>query len=64
MLKKHCTKTDIKNTTQEHFLEKLFALYKRKCETKKKQKAHDAVIDQLPSDITSLVWRINNMLVC
>ena len=38
-LKKHRTETGIKDTIQEHFLEKLFASYKGKSGTKQKQEA-------------------------
>jgi len=63
-LKKHRTETGIKDTTQEHFLEKLFASYKGKSGTRKKQDALDAAVGQLPPDITSAVWRIDGTFVC
>jgi hypothetical protein len=57
-LKKNRTETGIKDTTQEHFLEKLFASYKGKSGTRKKQEALDAAVEHLPPNITSAVWRI------
>ena len=63
-LKKHRTETGIKDTTQEHFLEKLFASYKGKSGTRKKQEAFDAAVGQLPPDITSPVWRIDGTFLC
>jgi len=63
-LKKHHTETGIKDTTQEHFLEKLFASYKGKSGTRKKQEALDTAVGQLPPDITSPVWRIDGTFVC
>lgn len=58
-LKKLRTETGIKDTTQEFFLEKLFASYKGKIGIRKKQEALDAAVDHLPPNITSAVWRID-----
>lgn len=52
------TNTGVKDTYQLHFLERLFDSYKSKRGTANKQAALDAEINELPSNITSPVWRI------
>lgn len=56
VLKKMCSELGIKDTVQEHFLDKLFASYKGKQGTQAKQVALDSAVQSLPFDITSAVW--------
>ena len=57
-LKKMRTESGVKDTVQEHFLDKLFASYKGKQGTQAKQAALDSAVQSLPPDITSAVWRL------
>lgn len=61
-LKNKRTKTGVKDTVQEFFLEKLYQSYQDKRGPKAKQKALDAAVAALPDDITSPVWRLQGML--
>jgi len=61
VLKKMCTESGVKDTVQEHFLDKLFALYKGKQGTQAKQAALDSAIQSLLPNITSTVWRIKGI---
>ncbi|KAF8966226.1 hypothetical protein BDZ97DRAFT_1657897 [Flammula alnicola] len=60
-LKKARTQTGIKDTVQEFHFKKLFSSYKGKHGPQAKQRALDAVIAELPSDITSPVWRLQGL---
>lgn len=62
-LKTARTEKGIKDTVQEFFLKKLFASYKGKHGPKAKQDALDAAVADLPSDITSPVWRLQGTLL-
>jgi hypothetical protein len=56
ILKKMCTESGVKDTVQEHFLDKLFSLYKGKQGTQAKQAVLDSAVQSLPPNITSAVW--------
>ncbi|PPQ85626.1 hypothetical protein CVT24_012671, partial [Panaeolus cyanescens] len=60
-IKKARTKTGIKDTSQLHFLEGIFASYKNRRTVHTKQEALDAKLASLPQDPTAMmnpVWRI------
>ncbi|KAF8204045.1 hypothetical protein BJ912DRAFT_841196 [Pholiota molesta] len=61
MLKQLRTDSGIKDTVQEHFLEKLFSAYKSKRGAKAKEDALAAAVNALPDDITSPVWRLQGL---
>ena len=61
-LRKMRTESGVKDTVQEHFLDKLFASYKGKQGTQAKQAALDSALQSLPSNITSAVWRLKGIL--
>ena len=61
-LRKMRTESGVKDTVQEHFLDKLFASYKGKQGTQAKQAALDSAVQSLPSNITSAVWRLKGIL--
>jgi hypothetical protein len=50
-LKKMRTESGVKDTVQEHFLDKLFASYKGKQGTQAKQTALDSAVQSLPSNL-------------
>ncbi|KAF8197056.1 hypothetical protein BJ912DRAFT_923160 [Pholiota molesta] len=60
-LKASRTNTGIKDTVQEFFFDKLFDSYKAKQGPIAKQEALDRAIRDLPSDITSPVWRLKGL---
>jgi len=64
LLKKMCTKSGVKDTVQEHFLDKIFASYKGKQGTQAKQAALDSAVQSLLPNITSAVWRIKCIFTC
>ncbi|KAJ3824671.1 hypothetical protein F5880DRAFT_353082 [Lentinula raphanica] len=55
------TSSGIKDTFQEHFLDRLFNSYSKKRTTESRQAALDQEIDSLPEEITSPVWRIKEL---
>ena len=57
------TESGVKDTVQEHFLDKLFASYKGKQGTQAKQAALDSAIQSLPPNITSAVWRLKSIFI-
>jgi len=61
VLKKMRTESGVKDTVQEHFLDKLSASYKGKHGTQAKQAALDSAVQSLPPNITSAVWRIKGI---
>ena len=61
VLKKMRTESGVKDTVQEHFLDKLSASYKGKQGTQAKQAALDSAVQSLPPNITSAVWRIKGI---
>jgi len=61
ILKKMRTESGVKDTVQEHFLDKLFASYKGKQGTQAKQAALDSAVQSLPPNITSAVWRLKGI---
>ncbi|KAF4617992.1 hypothetical protein D9613_012967 [Agrocybe pediades] len=55
------TDSGIKDTTQEHFLERLSKSYQGISKTKDKEAALDAAVSNLPHDISSPVWRLTGL---
>ncbi|KAE9396390.1 hypothetical protein BT96DRAFT_824723, partial [Gymnopus androsaceus JB14] len=55
------TASGVKDTFQEHFLERLFGSYTKKRKTETKQAALDAEVKKLPEETTSPVWRIKGL---
>ena len=62
-LKKAHTQTGIKDSVQEFHLKELFSSYKGKQGLCANQQALDAVMADLPSDITSPVWLLQGKYV-
>ncbi|KAF9472390.1 hypothetical protein BDN70DRAFT_938219 [Pholiota conissans] len=67
-LKTSRTNTGIKDTVQEFFFDKVFESYEKKQGPAAKQQALDNAVAELPSDITSPVWRLRGkvsyMITC
>jgi hypothetical protein len=61
-LRKMRTESGVKDTVQEHFLDKLFTSYKGKHGTQAKQAALDSAVQSLPPNITSAVWRLKGII--
>ncbi|KAJ3967756.1 hypothetical protein EV361DRAFT_965326 [Lentinula raphanica] len=55
------TSSGVKDTFQEHFLDRLFNSYSKKRTTATRQAALDQEIRNLPEEITSPVWRIKGL---
>jgi hypothetical protein len=61
-VKKMRTKSGVKDTYQMVFIDKIFQSYKNKRGTASKQAALDTLLETLPNNTTSPVWRIQGVL--